>query len=65
VRLNSYANIMAGGDNGPLVVPCDSAAQKPDALLVPQLESGHQNPPDVAAFVATLSKWIDEGALNN
>jgi len=65
VDLDSWAAIRAGGENGPLVVPFDSTAQKPDALLVPQLEANHHNGPDDAGFVVILSKWIDEGALNN
>ena len=63
VRLDSYANILAGGNSGPLVVPSDSADL--DAILIPKLESDHQNPPDRAAFVETLSQWIDEGAEDN
>jgi hypothetical protein len=63
VDLDSYANILAGGDNGPLVVPFDSA--DPDALLIPKLESNHNNGPDDAGFVVILSQWIDEGALAN
>jgi hypothetical protein len=63
VNLDTYANIMAGGDNGPLVV-----AGEPDnatALLVPQLEAAHFDGPDDAGFVNTLKQWIDEGALDN
>ena len=63
VNLDTYANIMAGGDNGPLVV-----AGEPDnatALLVPQLEATHFDGPDDAGFVNTLKQWIDEGALDN
>jgi hypothetical protein len=63
VDLDSYANILAGGDNGPLVVPFDSA--DPDALLIPKLEDNHNNGPDDAGFVVILMQWIDEGALDN
>jgi hypothetical protein len=63
VNLDSHANIMAGGDNGPLVVPFDSADIS--ALLVPKLEADHNNGPDDAGFVVTLKQWIDEGALDN
>jgi hypothetical protein len=52
-----------GGDNGPLVVPFDSA--DPDALLIPKLEDNHNNGPEDAAFVPILSQWIDEGAQDN
>lgn len=63
VNLNSYANIMAGGTNGPLVVPFNSA--DPSALLIPKLLSSHNNGPDDAGFVVILRQWIDAGAQNN
>ncbi len=63
VDLDSYANIMAGGNNGPLVVAGDS--QDATALLVPKLNAAHNDGPDDAGFVVTLSQWIDEGALDN
>lgn len=63
VNLDSYANIMAGGDDGPLVVPGDS--NHPDAILVPQLEGNHQNGPDDAGFVVILKQWINAGADDN
>jgi hypothetical protein len=63
VNLDSYANIMAGGDNGPLVVAGDS--QDATALLLPKVEADHNNGPDDAGFAVTLATWIDEGALDN
>jgi hypothetical protein len=63
VRLDSYDNILAGGNTDPLVVPFDST--DPDATLVPKLNEDHNNGPNDAAFVVTLSEWIDEGALDN
>ena len=63
VGLDSYANILAGGDTDPLVVPGDST--DPTATLVPKLNANHNNGPDDAGFVVTLSQWIDEGALDN
>ncbi len=63
VDLDSYANIIAGGDNGPLLVPGDSADLA--ALLIPELNANHNNGPDDAGFVVTLSQWIDDGALDN
>jgi len=63
VDLDSYVNILAGGNNGPLVVPFDSA--DPTALLIPKLEANHNDGPYDADFVMTLSQWIDEGALDN
>ena len=63
VDLDSYANILAGGDGFPLVVPGDSS--DPSAALIPQLNANHLNGPDDAGFVVILSQWIDEGALDN
>jgi hypothetical protein len=64
VNLDSYANILAGGNNGPLVVPFDSA--DPTALLIPKLNENHNDGPDDAGFVMDLlGQWIDEGAMDN
>jgi len=63
VNLDSYTNILTDGENGPLVVPFDSA--NPLAILVPQLESSHNDGPDDAGFVVILKQWIDAGAQNN
>jgi PKD repeat protein len=63
VDLDSWANIMAGGNSGPLVVPGNSADAT--AILIPQLNADHNDGPDDAGFVVTLSQWIDEGALDN
>jgi hypothetical protein len=63
VRLDSYTAILTNGNNGPLVVPGDSA--DPTALLLPKLLAPHNDGPDDAAFATTLATWIDEGALDN
>ena len=63
VNLDSYANILTDGNNGPLVVAGDSA--DPTATLLPQVLADHNNGPDDAAFAVTLASWIDEGALDN
>lgn len=62
-KLDSYANILAGGDNGPMVVPGNSADAT--ALLVPKLEEDHNDGPDDAGFVPIVEQWIDEGAMDN
>jgi hypothetical protein len=61
VNLDSYDNIMAGGDSGALVVACDSSM----GTLIPQMEEPHPNNSDHSAFIPTLEQWIDQGALNN
>jgi len=63
VRLDSYTAVLTDGNNGPLVVPGNSA--DPAALLHPKVLADHNNGPDDAAFAVTLASWIDEGALDN
>ena len=59
VDLTSYQQVMAGGDGGAIVIPGD-----PDAsVLVQQLEDGHRN--QLAADIAQIRTWIQEGAQNN
>jgi hypothetical protein len=63
VKLDSYANILAGSvdASGPLVVAGDSSM----GILIPKLDSNHNNGPDDAAFVPILARWIDQGAQDN
>ena len=63
VNLDTWANWMLGGDNGPRVVPFNSA--DPTAILVPQMESGHQGAPHGTNIIQVVKDWIDEGALDN
>jgi hypothetical protein len=59
VDLTSYQQVMAGGDGGAIVIPGD-----PDAsVLVQQLEDRHRN--QIAADIAQIRTWIQEGAQNN
>jgi len=63
VRLDTWANWMLGGNNGPLVVPFDSA--DPSAILIPQMEEPHQGAPHGTNIIQVVKDWIDEGALDN
>jgi len=63
VNLDSYAAVLTAGNNGPLVVPGNSA--DPTAILIPKLNAAHFDGPDDATFAGTLATWIDEGALDN
>lgn len=61
VRLDSHAAVLTDGNNGPLVVPGNSA----DGILVPKMESGHQGAPHGTTVIQDTKDWIDEGALDN
>ena len=63
VRLNSYANVMAGGNGCPLVVAVDSS--HPDATLVPQMKDGHQGASHGTNIIQDIKDWIDAGALES
>jgi len=63
VSLDTWANWMLGGDNGPLVVPGNSADGS--AILVPQMEGGHMGAPHGTNIIQLVKDWIDEGALDN
>ena len=57
--LTKYQQVMVGGDGGAIVIPGD-----PDAsVLVQQLEDGHKS--QLAADIAKIRTWIQEGAQNN
>ena len=62
--LLSYAGVMAGSENGPVVIPGDSAA----SILVQQIVSGEmprRAPRLPASEIETIATWVDEGALDN
>lgn len=61
VDLDSYANLLAGGNNGPNVVPGDSN----QGILIPQMESGHQGAPHGTTIIQDIKDWVDAGALDN
>ncbi len=57
LKITAYADLMAGGDNGPVIVPGD-----PDTSLIVQLqESDHFALLD-ANTLAVLKQWIADGA---
>jgi hypothetical protein len=59
VNLTSYQQVMAGGVGGAIVIPGDPGA----SVLVQQLEDGHKD--QLAADIARIRTWIQEGAQNN
>jgi len=62
--MNSYANIMAGSDNGPVVI----AGNADDSLLAQMLVEGKmpkRGPKLTPPQVQLIIDWINQGALNN
>lgn len=65
LRLNSYENVMAGGVNGPIVVPGDAAASRLFLALRGVLPGTRLMPLGgvlSAANIGIIEDWIDQGA---
>lgn len=69
LRLNSYANIIAGGANGPVVSPGDGSRSRLALALRGTLADTDRMPlgrtPLPEATILAIEAWIDEGALDN
>jgi hypothetical protein len=64
VHLNNWDNVRAGADDGtPLVVPGNSNDGR--AILLPQMQDGHQGAPHGTNILQQIADWIDAGALDN
>jgi mono/diheme cytochrome c family protein len=62
--LKTYADVMQGSDNGPVIEPGKSA----DSLLVDLINQGKmpkKGPRLLPAQIRIITQWVDEGALNN
>ena len=63
-RLDSYAALMAGGEDGAVVAP-----GQPDASLLVELVTSGEMPRNAAPLsadeIATIRQWIEAGALDN
>ena len=60
----SYAEVMAGSNNGPILTAGDAA----NSLLIQQVVNGKmpkQGPKLLPAQIRTLSDWVAAGAPNN
>ena len=57
--MSSYADIMAGSDDGPVIVPGDSA----NSLLISIQQAGEHPGQLTPDEIALLQSWIDAGAL--
>jgi hypothetical protein len=69
LRLNTYAQLLAGGTNGPVVTPGNGAESRIIRALRGTLPLTRQmplgSPPLADASIETIETWIDEGALDN
>lgn len=64
LNLGSYATLMAGSENGPVIVPGDAA----NSLFAQQLLNGKmpkKGPKLTPAQIQIIIDWINAGALNN
>lgn len=64
LSLKSYAEVMAGSNNGPILTAGDAA----NSLLIQQVVNGKmpkQGPKLLPAQIRTLSDWVAAGAPNN
>lgn len=62
--LLSYAGVITGSRNGPVVIPGDSAA----SILVQMILSGEMPRRAIrlpSSEIQTITTWVDEGALDN
>jgi mono/diheme cytochrome c family protein len=64
LNLSSYADLMAGSENGPVVVPGDPANSKL-VELVDNQKMPKRGPNLTPPQVQIISDWVAAGALNN
>ena len=62
--MNSYANIMAGSDNGPVIIPGDADVSLLVEMLV-QNKMPKRGPKLTPPQVQLIIDWVNQGALNN
>ena len=62
--MNTYETLMAGSQNGPVIVPGDAD----DSLLIQKVTEGKmpkRGPKLTPAQIQIIIDWINAGALNN
>jgi hypothetical protein len=64
LKLGSYADVMAGSENGPVVVPGDSTNSQLVELIVNQ-KMPKRGPKLTPPQIQTITEWVDAGAPNN
>jgi mono/diheme cytochrome c family protein len=64
LSLKSYAEVMRGSDNGPIVVPGDPA----NSFLIEQIVKGEmpkRGPKLLPAQIRAITAWVEAGAPDN
>lgn len=64
LEMSNYENIMAGSDNGPVVIAGDAANSLLVELIVEQ-EMPKRGPKLTPPQVQLIIDWVNQGALNN
>lgn len=62
--LKTYSDIMAGSDNGPVIVPGD-AGNSLLIELIAKLEMPKKGPKLTPPQIQVITDWVNQGALNN
>jgi mono/diheme cytochrome c family protein len=64
VRLDTFTNVMAGSNSGPILIPGDAGA----SVLVQMIVSGdmpRRGPRLLPGEIETISEWVNAGAPDN
>jgi mono/diheme cytochrome c family protein len=64
LRMGSYDEILAGSDNGPIIVPGDAASSLLVELVTNQ-KMPKRGPKLTPPQVQLITDWVNSGALNN
>jgi hypothetical protein len=64
LNMKTYASLMTGSQNGPVIVPGNAS----DSLIIQKLVAGEmpkRGPKLTPVQIQTITDWINAGALNN
>jgi len=64
LSMKTYADLMTGSDNGPVIVPGDAEASLPVELITKQ-EMPKRGPKLTPPQIQLITDWVNQGALDN
>ncbi len=64
LNLNSYADLMSGSQNGPVVTP-GNATNSLMVQMITEQKMPKNGPKLTSPQIQTITNWISQGALNN